>query len=44
LAAVEDIALSGYRHGWFSMDKLMSAYRKLLIAAHRATGQYKIPS
>jgi len=44
LAMVEDIALSGYRHGWFSMDQLKFIYRELLIAAHRAIGEYKIPS
>lgn len=38
LAMVEDIALSSYRHGWFSMDKLKFTYRELLIAAHRDTG------
>ena len=40
---MEDIALSSYRHGWFSMDKLKSIYRELLMAAHRETGEYKIP-
>jgi hypothetical protein len=43
LPMLEDIALSGYRSGWFSMDALTSTYRELLIAAHRATGEYKIP-
>jgi hypothetical protein len=42
-AMLRDIALSSYRHGWFSMDALTSTYRELLIAAHRATGEYKIP-
>jgi hypothetical protein len=41
---LEDIALSSYRHSWFSMDKLKFIHRELLIAAHRDTGQYKIPS
>jgi len=41
---LEDIALSSYRHHWFSMNKLKSTYRELLIAAHRDTGEYKIPS
>jgi hypothetical protein len=41
---VEDIALSSYRHGWFRMDELKSTYRQLLIAAHRDTGEYKIPT
>jgi hypothetical protein len=43
LPMLEDIALSSYRHGWFSMDKLKFIYRELLIAAHRAIGEYKIP-
>jgi hypothetical protein len=43
LAMLEDIALSSYRHHWFSMEKLKSTYRELLVAAHRATGEYKIP-
>jgi hypothetical protein len=44
LAMLEDIALRSYRHGWFSMDKLKFIYRELLIAAHRDTGEYKIPA
>ena len=44
LAMLEDIALSSYRNHWFSMDKLKSTYRELLVAAHRETGEYKIPS
>ena len=28
---------------WFSMGHLKSTYRELLIAAHRETGEYKIP-
>ena len=44
LAMLEDIALSSYRHHWFSMNKLKSTYRELLIAAHRDTGEAKIPS
>ena len=44
LAMLEDIALSSYRHGWFSMEKLKLTYRELLIAAHRDTGEYKIPT
>ena len=40
---LEDIALSSYRHHWFSMDKLKSTYRELLMGAHRETGKYKIP-
>ena len=44
LAMLEDIALSSYRNHWFSMDNLKSIYRELLVAAHRETGEYKIPS
>jgi hypothetical protein len=44
LRMLEEITLSCYRHRWFSMDKIKSIYRELLIAAHRATGEYKIPS
>jgi hypothetical protein len=40
---LEDIALISANHGWFSMEKLKFTYRELLIAAHRATGEYKIP-
>jgi hypothetical protein len=43
LAMLEDIALSSYRHGWFSMEKLKLIYRELLIAAQRDTGEAKIP-
>ena len=44
LAMLEDIALSSYRSHWFSMGHLKSTYRQLLVAAHRDTGEYKIPS
>jgi hypothetical protein len=44
LAMLEDIALSSYRNHWFSMDNLKSTYRQLLVAAHRETGEYKIPN
>jgi hypothetical protein len=40
---LKDIAACCYRHRWFSMDKLRSTYRELIIAAHRDTGDYKIP-
>jgi hypothetical protein len=43
LAMLEDIALSSYRHGWFSMDKLKFTYHELLMAAYRDTGEAKIP-
>jgi hypothetical protein len=44
LAMLRDIATCCYRHSWFTMDALKLVFRELLIAAHRATGQYKIPS
>jgi len=44
LPMLKDVALSCYRHGWFSMEKLKFTYRELLMAAHRATGEYEIPS
>ena len=44
LTMLEDIALSSYRNHWFSMDNLKCTYRELLIAAHRETGEYKIPN
>jgi len=31
LAMLEDIALSCYRHGWFSMEKLTSAFREVAM-------------
>ena len=40
---LEDIAMSSYRHGWFSMDKLKFAFRELAMAAYRDTGEYEIP-
>jgi hypothetical protein len=43
LRMLEEITLSCYRHRWFSMHKIKSIYRELLIAAHRETGEYKIP-
>jgi hypothetical protein len=42
-AMLRDIATSSYRQHWFSMDKLKSTFRELLIAAHRETGEAKIP-
>jgi hypothetical protein len=35
--------LSCYRHGLFPTEKLRFTYRELLLAAHRETGEYKIP-
>jgi hypothetical protein len=43
LAMLEDIALSSYRQHWFSMEKLKSTYRELLVAAYREIGECKIP-
>lgn len=40
---LQDVALSSYRHGWFSMDELKSTIRELLAAAHRDTGEHEIP-
>jgi hypothetical protein len=37
-------ALSSYRQGWFSMDELKFTFRELVMAAHRATGEYEILS
>jgi hypothetical protein len=42
LAMLKDVALSSYRHGWFSLDELKSTIRELLVAAHE-TGEYEIP-
>jgi len=44
LVMLEEIALSSYRNHWFSMGHLKSIYREVLVAAHRETGEYKIPS
>jgi hypothetical protein len=41
---LKDIATSSYRQHWFSMDKLKLTFRELAMAAHRDTGEYKIPS
>jgi len=40
LAMLKDIALSCYRHGWFTMDALELAFRELAMAAYRDTGEY----
>ncbi len=42
LAMLQDVALSSYRDGWFSMDELKSTIRELLVAAHRETGDQEI--
>ena len=38
-AMLRDIALSSYRHGWFSMEKLKSTFRELAMAAYHDTGE-----
>jgi hypothetical protein len=43
-AMLRDIATCCYRHRWYSFDDLKSALRELAMAAHRATGEYRIPS
>ena len=43
LEMLKDIALSSYRHGWFSMDRLRSVFRELAMAVYGDTGEYKIP-
>jgi hypothetical protein len=40
LPVLRDIALSSYRHGWFTMDKLEFAFRELAVAAYGDTGEY----
>jgi hypothetical protein len=44
LAMLRDIATCSYRHSWFTMDALKLVLRELLIATHRETGEYKVPS
>jgi hypothetical protein len=41
---LKDIAACCCRHRWFSMDKLRSTHRELLMAARRDNGHYVIPS
>ena len=41
---IKDIAICSYNHHWFSMKKLKSTFRELLMAAYRDTGEEKIPS
>jgi hypothetical protein len=43
LEVLKEITLSCYRHGWFSMNKLRSTFRKLAIAAYADTGECEIP-
>jgi hypothetical protein len=44
LAMLRDIATCSYRHSWFTMDALKLVLCELAMAAHRETGDYKIPS
>ena len=43
-AMLKDVALSCYRHGWFSMEKLKSVLRELAMAAYRDTDGPPWPS
>jgi hypothetical protein len=40
---LKDIATCCYRHRWYSFEELKSVFGELAIAAHRDTGEYKIP-
>ena len=42
LEMLKEIALSSYRHGWFSMNKLRSVFRELAIAVYGDNGEYGI--
>jgi hypothetical protein len=44
LAMLKAIAICSRNHHWFSMEKLKSTLRELAMAAHRDTGEDKIPS
>jgi hypothetical protein len=39
LEVLKEIALSSYRHGWFSMNKLRSVFRELAVAVYGDTGE-----
>ena len=41
---LKDIAICSRNHHWFSWEKLQTALRELAMAAHRDTGEYKIPT
>lgn len=41
---LQDIAICSRNHHWFSWEKLQSTLRELAMAAHRDTGEDKIPS
>jgi hypothetical protein len=40
---LREIACCCYRHHWFSYDEMRSVFREPAMAAHRDTGEYKIP-
>ena len=42
LEMLKEIALTSYRHGWFSMNKLRSVFRELAIAVYGDNGEYGI--
>jgi hypothetical protein len=44
LVMLRDMATCCYRQRWFSFDELKSTFSQLLVAVHRDTGEYKIPS
>jgi hypothetical protein len=41
---LREMACCCYRHHWYSHEQLRSVFRELAIAAHRDTGECKIPS
>ena len=43
LVMLKDMALSSYRHGWFTMDALKLAFRELAMAVYDNTGEYQTP-
>ncbi len=43
LEMLKDIALSCYRHGWFSFGELKSIFYRLATDAYGATSEGKIP-
>jgi hypothetical protein len=40
---LKDIAVSSYRHGWFSMDELKSIFYLLAMDAYGGTDECKTP-
>jgi hypothetical protein len=39
---LKDIALTSYRHGWYSMDELKSVFRELAMAVYGDNGTARI--